>query len=144
MRNNNNTPQQWPACKDFNLLISQGSNKFFTKYFIIKFNGNKRKLNPFSIEQEITAQLKGKSEDISAADRDGLLVTVRNESQSQNIATLKSIGGVLCEVEQHRSMNITKGIIYIYEFDLEDINNLKEGLTIFGVTNVEEAIWIKP
>ena len=49
-----------------------------------------------------------------------------------------------CEVEQHRSMNITKGIIYIYEFDLEDINILKEGLTIFGVTNVEEAAWIKP
>ena len=44
------TPQRWPARKDFNLLISQGSDKFFAKYFIIKFNGNKRKLNPFSIE----------------------------------------------------------------------------------------------
>ena len=38
-------------------------------------------------------------------------------------------------------MNITKLIIYIYEFDLEDVNILKEGLTIFGVTNVEEATW---
>ena len=105
---------------------------------------NERNLNPFSIERELTAQLKGKPEDISAAGRDGLIVTVRNESQSQNIATLKSIGGVPCEVEQHRSTNITKGIIYIYEFDIEDVNILKEGLTIFGVTNVEEATWIKP
>ena len=48
-----------------------------------------------------------------------------------------------CEVEQHQSMNITKGIIYIYEFDIEDVNILKEGLTIFGVTNVEEATWLK-
>ena len=41
-------------------------------------------------------------------------------------------------------MNNTKGVIYIYEFDLEDVNILKEGVTIFGVTNVEEATWIKP
>ena len=63
----------------------------FDKYFIVKNDGDKRKMNPFIIEKEITQILKGKPSDISSTGRNGLLITVRDASQSQLILKMSSI-----------------------------------------------------
>lgn len=41
-------------------------------------------------------------------------------------------------------MNRSKGLIYIYEFDIDDTSILVDGLSESGVIDVQQAVWIKP
>ena len=117
---------------------------YFDKYFMMKIEGDERKMSPFDIEKEVSEKLKGKPSDISSSGRDALVVTVKDSSQSQLVQKISPIGGHKCEVVSYQRMNKSKGIIYVSEFDVEDATILQEGLVGYGVVGVEPATWIKP
>ena len=56
---------------------------------------------------------------------------------------MSSVGNYKCEVTSHQDMNKSKGIIYMSEFDIEDIIIIQEGLVDFSAVGVEPATWIK-
>ena len=58
--------------------------------------------------------------------------------------TIKSVCGIQCEVSRHGSMNETRGILFVHEFNIEDGDILRDGLASYGVSKVEPASWIKP
>ena len=57
----------------------------------MKINRNQSIINSFQIEGDIRAALKGKAHDISASEKNDLLITVRNAEQSKNIISLKTV-----------------------------------------------------
>ena len=92
-------------------LCDERLTHYFDKYFMMKIEGDKRKMNPFDIEKEVSQKLKGKPCDISSSGRNALLITVKDSSQSQLVQKISSIGGQKCEVVSHQHMNKSKGII---------------------------------
>lgn len=139
-----NKPTMRNTPNNFGGLLEYQQSEHFNRYFIVKLSGDKRKLNPFLLEKEITSKLGGKPTDIAAAGKNAIMITVNDKRQSKEIMTMKTVGGMDCEVSGHRTMNNSKGLIYIYEFDIEDTSVLCDGLSDVGVTSVEEAKWIKP
>ena len=111
---------------------------------MMKIEGDKKKINPFDIEKEVSQKLKGKPSDISSSGRNALLITVKDSSQSQLVQKISSIGGQKCEVVSHQHLNKSNGIIYISEFAIESGTILQEGLVGYGVVGVEPLAWIKP
>ena len=59
---------------------------YFDKNFMMKIEGDKRKMNPFDIEKEVSKKLKGVPSDISSLDRNTLLIIVK-EFISEPIGT---------------------------------------------------------
>ena len=78
----------------------------------------KRKLNPFAAFKELTNILQGSPENLTSLCRDKLLITVRNSQQSRLIHDVTSLCGTPCTVTAHKSMNQSKGLVFILEFDI--------------------------
>ena len=105
----------------------------FDQYHMMKVLGDKRKLKPFSLERETTSKLGGKPIDISTAGRNCFLIKVLSAKQASQLITIKSICGIQCEVSRHGSMNETRGILYVHEFDIKDGDIIRDGLASYGV-----------
>jgi len=125
------------------LDMSQFKPDNYAKYHIIEVEeGAKRRLNPFKVFDDIKFVIKGEPEDLTSIGRDRFLVTVRNRQQSEDIKKLNMIASVRCKVSGHQTMNTSKGIIYIREFDIGE-EELRVGLQDQSVIEVMHATWIK-
>ena len=78
----------------------------------------KRKINPFAAYKELTNILQGSPENLTSFGRDKLLITVRNSHQSRLIHDVTSLCGMPYTVTAHKSMNQSKGLVFIDEFDI--------------------------
>ena len=87
----------------------------------------KRKLNPLAAYKELTNILQGSPENLTSFGRDKLLITVRNSQQSRLIHDVTSLCGTPSTVTAHKSMNQSKNLVFIREFDMS-ADDLKEGL----------------
>ena len=101
-----------------------------------------RKLNPFAAYKELTNILQGSPENLTSFGSDKLLITVRNNQHRRLIHDVTSLCGTPCTVTAHKSMNQSKGLVFIREFDIS-ADELKEGLREQDVIEVQEAKWIK-
>ena len=58
---------------------------------------------------------------------------------------MEAICGMKCSVKEHSFYNECKGMIYVYNNEIIDVESIKEGLREeYSVANVEQANWIKP
>jgi len=127
--------------KPFDLSLFRHEN--FTKYHVIEVDeGKKRKLNPFRAYDDIKFQIKGEPEDFSSIGRDKFLVTVKSKQQSEDLKKLRALDSVPCRIAAHKTMNYSKGLIYVREFDIDE-EDLRVGLADQYVTDVKVASWIK-
>ena len=55
-------------------------------------------------------------------------VEEETKEQSERIVEVKEVDNIPCHVKEHPRYNYTKAIIYVHEFDLESIEEFKEGL----------------
>jgi len=123
--------------------MSQYRQSNFNKYFVVNFESDsKRRINPFKAFKEIEMATGGKLTDMTSMNRTALLVTVSTKQQGDQLMKLKKVDGKECTVEAHKTMNTSKGLIYITEFDINE-EELQEGLSDQSVTRVQEATWIK-
>jgi len=123
--------------------MSQYRQSSFEKYFVVNFaNETKRRINPFKAFKEIEMAIGGKLADMTSMNRTALLVTVSTKQQGDELLKLKRVDGKECTVEAHKTMNTSKGLVYITEFDINE-DELLEGLSDQSVTKVQEASWIK-
>jgi len=115
----------------------------YSKYLVINILGEeKRKVNPFRAFKELENRVRGKISNLTSLGRNALLVTVCNKEQGDVLMKMTRIDGKDCRVEPHRTMNTSKGLVYISEFDITE-DELKEGLEDQGVLDVKTAFWIK-
>ena len=126
------------------LDLSRIKSTSFTKYHVIQMENEEleRKLNPFAAYKELSNILHGSPENLTSFGRDKLLISVRNSQQSRLIHDVTSLYGTPCTVTAHKSMNQSKGLVFIREFDVS-ADELKEGLREQDVIEVQEAKWIR-
>ena len=119
----------------------------FSKYFVInwKNENDKRKLCPYQVEADVMRKLAGKPRSIMGSGRNGLLVEVSSEEQSRTIMDIKDILSMECNVRPQDFFNETRGVIYIYDSEITDIESFQEGLQErYPIVSVAKANWITP
>jgi len=125
------------------LDLSQFVPERFNKYFVITVSGEgKRKVNPFRAFKEIENVIGEKLTDMTSMNRNAFLVTVSGKRQGDALMRMKKIDGRECAVEAHKTLNTSKGLIFISEFDIS-AEELQDGLTDQNVIEVKSAFWIK-
>ena len=68
-----------------------------------------------------------------------------DDQQGQWLKNICSIDDIPCEINETTHLNRSRGIIYINEFNVENIEQFSAGLTEnCNVSKVVEAIFIKP
>ena len=119
----------------------------FPTYFDIKFDSPqlKRNISPFLLEKCIQAKIGNKPRTIRTKDSTTFTIQVSKKEESISLSKIDSINGTPVTVTLNDSADISKGLIYIYEYDMTDFDSFKAGLmNRHGLVNVEEAVWVKP
>lgn len=99
---------------------------------------------PYKFEDEIF-NLDGKPLSMDKNAEEGFIIEVRNKRQNEKIDEINSILGNECTVKDHVFLNVTKGIIYVYNNKVSDIEGVRQGLQErYSQSSVNEAKWIKP
>ena len=72
-------------------------------------------------------------------------VQVNDKVQGVKLRELTQVKTNLCRVAEHRFLNFRKGIIYIQDYDIDGMEELKTGLQeqYLSVVNVEYSFFIK-
>ena len=133
--------------------IIENNNEFIEKiqrpfptHFDCKMSeAGKRQFSPWLLEKCISDFLGSKPKSIRSKNQTTLTIEIHNEAQSKRIMYLKTLNKTSVEITVNESIQIRKGLIYIYSYDLNDFENYKTSMmNDIGVAGVEEATWIKP
>ena len=119
----------------------------FSSFFRIELSKtNKRKLNPWILELSLQKVLGNKPKKIRSCSDNAYVVQVNTKEESNRILKLKQIENIPVEkVAEHPSFNCSKGLAFIYNYDLTDFNKFRsQFLQDTGHRNIEQATWIKP
>ena len=73
-----------------------------------------------------------------------VIVEVHNGEQSAKILVLENVCHTPCKATPYERFNYTTGLIYVNYFDIEDLEEFKEGLQDYNVDNVKRVDFIKP
>lgn len=100
---------------------------------------------PYQIRNDILSNSGTNPLSITASGISNFIIKARNKMQSDYIKTITSINNTNCNTEVHTQLNNTKGLIYISEYDLNDIEGFAEGLKekYKNITEVKHAEFIK-
>lgn len=140
-----NKPKKAKFNKTLN-LESIKSTDTYPKFFILAMPpGRKRQVCPFRFEKSLTDQLNGQPKRIQSSGRDGFLIEVCSEEQSNKIKQISHIEGEQCTIKEHTFFNQSKAIIYLQNNDINNFSSFRDGLKQeYQITDVNEATWIKP
>ena len=82
---------------------------------------------PFQIETDLANQLGGPAESIRAGGHDSFFVTVYSENHSNKMKLVEQISGNKCQVTEENFLNTTKGLVYIQNYHVKDLDSFAEG-----------------
>ena len=118
----------------------------FTTHFNVKIKGEslKKKMNPWLVEKCITNHLSEKPKNIRSKDKNTYIVEVTTFQQSRELPLLQKLNDKEVEITENQDMSQSKGLIYIYDYNLSDFESYRKNLmTLNGVTDAQKATWIK-
>jgi hypothetical protein len=104
----------------------------------------KRKITPWLMQKHVETHLGSKPKCIRSGGKNSFIIEVMNKQQSKDIINMKKIEKlpVLIEAHQH---SLSKGLIYIYEYNLDFFEDFKSGLiNDYNLHDAQIANWIKP
>lgn len=99
----------------------------------------------YAMEDYQAEKLKGKPKALATSGRNGIVVEVGSKDQSERVRDVQDILSKDCTVKDHEFFNVTKGIIYIYDSNISDLQAFEKGLQQrYTVVEVSLATFIKP
>ena len=87
----------------------------------------KRSINPFALRDEIKNIIGRKPKQINPC-RNGYIVRVESREEGARLSGLPMVSGKKCSARRHRLFNQAKGIIYVYEYDMNDFKEFSDKL----------------
>ena len=72
-----------------------------------------------------------------------MTVEITSREQGDKIKDIKEMDGFPCEICKHPKYNYIRGLIYVHEFDLENVEDFKNGLQGTYNVDVRPATFIK-
>ena len=117
----------------------------FFRFFVVSLPQlARRSLCPFDIENSLIQTLGERPKSLSSSGEADLLVEVVNKAQSEKLENMISLCNVQYTVKKSEFFGIMKGLIYIYDTEVENFESFKNGLVErYQLENFEEARWIK-
>ena len=116
----------------------------FVKYFMLKVEEGKKRLKcPFQLETDLASQVGGPVESIRGGGRDSFLVAVCNRNQSDKIRNVTQLVGNRCEISEESFFNVTKGLVFVQNYNTTDLASFTEGINNSVVKELVEAKWVK-
>ena len=101
----------------------------FTKYFSIEFNHESiRDVNPYDVRAAVMKLLGVDSLNISGGSGSAFTVQVNHKVQGVKLRELTQVKTSVCRVAEHRFLNFCRFIIYIQDYDIDDMEKFKTGL----------------
>ena len=120
------------------------SSSTIPKFYSIKLDDAQcRSINPFAVLQKVTKLCGSPPERLETEGKSSYCVKINTGEQARKLLTLTEIEGKSCKVQPHSHRNSSKGLVFIKEFDVDDVALLKDYLQEFDVTAVEPAPFIK-
>ena len=128
-----------------NLTRALSTRNGFVRYFTINFGEvDRREINPYDVDNEITKFTGEKPRAITGERKNTLTIQCRSKAQAEKIVKITKISNTECKIFPHAKFNQSKGLIFLKEFDIEDVEELENELgTTYNVARVERANFIK-
>ena len=103
----------------------------FTKYFKVHFQEDlKSTVNPYDIITNIYTLTGSRPKKITSENRRSFTIEVTNENLSEKILGLKKVNDIPCATTIHPRFNFARGLIYIQDFDIENLDEFKTSISI--------------
>ena len=116
------------------------TDRLFERKFDIH---TKRTVNPYDVLDKIR-ECTGKRAKISTLSRSSFLIEITEKDQAEKVMEITSVKQFNCTVNKYDRFNHKKGLIYVSEFDIENVEDFKQGLQEnYSVIDVEKATFIK-
>ena len=121
-------------------------NAVFATHFDCKLDPvNKRKINPFLLERCIQQVIGSKPRTIRTKDSSTFTIQIGTQKESYAMSELTAINNFPCQISVNESLEMQKGLIYIYGYDMENPESFKKALIDqYQLAAVEQPFWIKP
>ena len=101
----------------------------FLQYLELDFGDKDRtKINPYAVRNEIKQKTGEELREISGRNKHKLTLRTRNESQTKKCPTIDTLQGYKCVIRPHPQFNTSKGLIYLRQFKVQDLQEFKENL----------------
>lgn len=105
------------------------SNTFPDHYVLTICNeGEKCNTCPFQFEDELTTKVSGKPKSITGTCRERLLIEVSSKEQGEKLMSIVEITSKFCKMREHEFFNVAKGMIYVHNNEVLDLNSFQQGL----------------
>ena len=121
-------------------------NGIFPRYFTLNFpDTDRRSINPYEVREEIKKITGDYPVSITGESCSKLTIQVKSACQAVSIKNLCSIDNVSCVITEHRSFNQSKGLFFLREFDIVDVDQFRRDLieAYDEIKNIEPAPFIK-
>ena len=120
-------------------------NSNFPRYHIVKFGEESRQsVNPYAILRKIKEITKKEPVTVTGNNRSSFTVKVVDKDQADKIQNIDEIEGFSCNIAPHPRFSYSKGIIYIHESDIEEIDEFKEYMREkYNIIDVQPAKFIR-
>ena len=128
-------------------LDLEPTEKPFIKYYQMEFSEiAKRSLNPYCIIETIkheTGNIKPKQ--FTGYNRTSFTIQVQNEQQANKITKISQVAGHKCKVIPHPEFNMTKGVVFVEDTTIDNIDEFKAYLQQEheSLSNIIPATFIK-
>ena len=105
---------------------------------------DKKNMTPWLLDKCLGKNISGKIKSIRSVSSEVFSVEVNSKIQLQEILSLKDLNGKPIEVKKSSRFNSPRGLIYIYEYNLQNFNDYKSKLIErLPINDVIMASWIK-
>lgn len=118
----------------------------FPTHFTVAFSKeNTPKFSPWCLEKSIAQHIGAKPIIRSKyGSKNEYVVEVSTRKESDKILTMKTINGSPISISANAGLNLSKGLVYIDDYDMSDFDSYAGGLRErCGVVEAVEAKWIK-
>ena len=115
------------------------------RYYIFKFTEeSRRSVNPYSVIDKVKEVTGVNPKRVFGNNRTSLTAELCREMSEEQVKSITSVDGIPCEVSMHSRYNCIKGLIYVYEYDIENVEEFKSGLqSNYNISDVQPAPFIK-
>lgn len=102
----------------------------FDRYFTIQFESeeHKKKTCPYKLREKIVEATGMQPRAISTSGRSAFTIETRNKEQSKRMTKIENINGIPCKTTLHKNFNHSKGLVYIYQYDLSETDDFILGM----------------
>ena len=87
-------------------------------------------MNPYDIVNEMENVTGENPESIISNGKFSFTVEVKNKYQADKVTSLWNIKNLPCKIYVHPTLNSSKGLIFLTEFDINDIDLFKANLKV--------------